>query len=443
MPGGLFKKVKKLAVAFGVATEATSAIIVALVLPTIVGIGGFAADYSSVHSGQLRLQSVIDSAALAVAREMTLGPIDPARAQSLAEQYVAANIPANTPYSIAVTAALVEANQAVKVSGQQQVATPFGVLDRMIGAAIISTSSLARVAVSSAPQKVCIVSLGEAVDGGIYMHNSAQITAPGCVLQSNSTDKDAIILSAGSILRTGLACARGGVKNMASMVDGIVMTDCPAMADPLASKPEPALSSGCDFNKLTVSSGMVTLKPATYCGGLEITGTAKVTMDPGIYHFKNGNFLVNSSAELRGNGVTLIFNGKKSYFRFEGNALIEILAPSSGATAGMLIWEVKGASNSNTNGKNQTGKLKNSNEHRINSDRARQLTGTIYLKQGLLLIDSTRPIADLSPYTIMVVNKLDLYDGPNLMLNTNYSASTIPVPAGLGYTGATKIRLGM
>ena len=37
----------------------------------------------------------------------------------------------------------------------------------------------------------------------------------------------------------------------------------------------------------------------------------------------------------------------------------------------------------------------------------------------------------------MVVQQLDLYDGPNLYLNTDYQASDIPVPRGVGPYGGT------
>ena len=35
----------------------------------------------------------------------------------------------------------------------------------------------------------------------------------------------------------------------------------------------------------------------------------------------------------------------------------------------------------------------------------------------------------------MVVQQLDLYDGPNLHLNSDYSASDIPIPKGVGPYG--------
>ncbi len=41
------------------------------------------------------------------------------------------------------------------------------------------------------------------------------------------------------------------------------------------------------------------------------------------------------------------------------------------------------------------------------------------------------------------MNKLDLYDGPNVMLNANYSTTPVPVPPGLGPIGAKNVRLGM
>ena len=55
---------------------------------------------------------------------------------------------------------------------------------------------------------------------------------------------------------------------------------------------------------------------------------------------------------------------------------------------------------------------------------------------GTRLIDATKPIADKSAYTVLVVKQLHLYSGPNLILNTDYSASNVPVPMGVGPFGA-------
>jgi hypothetical protein len=54
------------------------------------------------------------------------------------------------------------------------------------------------------------------------------------------------------------------------------------------------------------------------------------------------------------------------------------------------------------------------------------------MPQGGIIIDATKPIADKSAYTVLVVKQLHLYSGPNLILNTDYSATDVPVPMGVG-----------
>jgi hypothetical protein len=57
------------------------------------------------------------------------------------------------------------------------------------------------------------------------------------------------------------------------------------------------------------------------------------------------------------------------------------------------------------------------------------------------LIDATRPVADRSDYTVIIARQFELRDGPELVLNTNYESSTIPVPEGVGNNVKTHVRL--
>ena len=70
--------------------------------------------------------------------------------------------------------------------------------------------------------------------------------------------------------------------------------------------------------------------------------------------------------------------------------------------------------------------------YRILSDNARTMLGTIYLPAGRLVIDASRPVADQSAYTVIVAQQINLYEGPNLVLNANYGATSVPVPKGVG-----------
>ena len=70
--------------------------------------------------------------------------------------------------------------------------------------------------------------------------------------------------------------------------------------------------------------------------------------------------------------------------------------------------------------------------YRIISNNARLMLGTIYLPTGRLVIDATQPVADQSAYTVVVAQQVNLYEGPNLYLNANYDATSVPVPKGVG-----------
>lgn len=472
---------RRITTAFLRAREGTTATVFAFAMPALLGIGGIAADYSSITTSKNRLQAVVDSAALAVAREMTVSTTASSQVQILAQQYVAANIPANTPYPINTTAVLTENGLAVKVDGSQQIATPFGLASTLGGINTISATATARVSGTSPSQRICILALGDDIKSGLFMHNGAQIMAPECALYSNSTDRNAVVIQQGSRIRSSIVCSRGGISNLAGFLDSTLVTDCPVMKDPLASKGDPNVSGPCTATTKIILTGTVTLNPGVYCNGLFIFGVGAsapvVKMNPGVYVFRDGPLVVGLDATLTGAGVSLILTGKGSLLRFHDNALIQISAPSTGATAGMLVWETKswnpgfnswksGGCGTKPSGWKTSGNtsvesvdsgtsgcatlqsyvqktLKKTNEHQINANRAKELTGTIYMPKGLLLIDSLGPIADQSPFTIFVVNKLDLYDGPILTLNANYTATTVPVPAGLSATiGASQVRLG-
>ncbi|MCP5073779.1 MAG: hypothetical protein GY947_10860, partial [Rhodobacteraceae bacterium] len=49
-----------------------------------------------------------------------------------------------------------------------------------------------------------------------------------------------------------------------------------------------------------------------------------------------------------------------------------------------------------------------------------------------LYIDADAPIADKSAYTAIIASRLELFAGPHLVLNTDYSATDVPVPEGVG-----------
>jgi len=168
---------------------------------------------------------------------------------------------------------------------------------------------------------------------------------------------------------------------------------------------------------------------------------------PGVYVIKDGPFLVNGNSTLTGQNVGIYLKGLDSNLKFDADTTVSLTAPKDGPMSGLLIYDDPTGASALLNvlvnpliaGK-YTKLLSSPREHLILSDNARTLIGTIYMPKGRLIIDATKPVADKSAYTVLVVQQLDLYSGPNLVLNSDYGASEIPVPPGVGiYGGKTSI----
>ena len=144
-------------------------------------------------------------------------------------------------------------------------------------------------------------------------------------------------------------------------------------------------------------------------------------MEPGIYVIKDGPLIASFWAKLRGENVGIYFTGEKATFQFAREGVINLTAPKDGPLAGILFFEDRNSS------------LLRPFE--ISSDDARVLLGTIYLPNGKFVVSTARPIADQSAYTAIVARRLELRVNPTLVLNANYGATDIPVPAGINHVG--------
>jgi hypothetical protein len=178
---------------------------------------------------------------------------------------------------------------------------------------------------------------------------------------------------------------------------------------------------GCDYTKTEIKVSR-RLAPGVYCSGLKVTNKAVVTLAPGNYVIQGGKLLVDHGGTLEGRDVSFYLAGKESSFEFAYDSSISLEAPRDGEMAGILIFD------------DRAGKY---DKHKIFSNYARNLLGTIYLPNGALYIDAQRPIADQSAYTVIVARTIELYDGPNLVLNSDYGSTTVPVPKGVGPSGST------
>ena len=179
------------------------------------------------------------------------------------------------------------------------------------------------------------------------------------------------------------------------------------------------------------------LTPGVYCGGLRITANASVDLQPGVYVIKDGPFIVDGTASLTGEYVGFVMSGAASVFSFDENTEISLGAPKEGPMAGLLFYEQLdpnlkgGAFRSIFTTLGDLAALGAMRTHRIRSNNARQLLGTFYLPNSILKVDANGAVADESAYTAIVVRRLWLLEGPNLVLNADYAATDVPVPSSI------------
>lgn len=405
---------------FVCARSGTIATKFALMLPVLFLSAGGAIDYSSVASQKSRLQAAVDAGALAAAKELGLSDAKTENVQAIVEAvvkgYTSANQASRVASSISLTSEVKNDPLEIAVTAIQKVQLPFG------GGALVGLDQLTATATARVVGRpnVCVLGLDPGEVGTIELLHRAYVTGNDCAVFSNSDDSNGIKAKNDARLEASLICTRGGKDAGPGAFVPEPIVDCPSFDDPLSGRPEP-FAGPCLETGLVIDAESRALAPGTYCGGLTITGASVVNLDPGIYVIKDGPLLVDSGSTLRGKEVGFYFTGTGAVFDFESLSTIELEAPEAGAMAGLLMFEARSQS---TKGK-----------HKILSNDARVLLGTIYLSRSELYIEGSKPVADMSAYTAIVARAIRLGGGPHLILNTNYSDTDVPVPAGIKGVG--------
>ncbi len=387
------------------------AVIFGLVLPVLLAVVAAAVEFGLLVHRRDQLQNAADLGAIASARELSLAALSTDGTAGLARSVILASLSATA--NVSVDARVDGAT--VEVTVRDAVKHHFGVF---LGA---SSSQLeVRAVARIASTRLCLLALEPEKGRAIDMNRSARLTGQRCSVFSNSKDRAGIVAADSARIDAESTCSAGGIEGKGNFVTPPT-TDCPQIADPLASRTPPAVGA-CTFSKTVVKGGVQDLQPGVYCDGLKITGGATVTLAPGIYIIQGGKFIVDKGAVLEGEDVGFFLAGKHSTLEFGYDTTINLAAPKTGEMAGILIFDDR---------------AEKTDKHQIYSNNTRKLLGTIYMPNGALYIDAKRPIADKSAYTVVVARTVEIFDGPDLVLNSDYGATSVPVPKGVGPVGST------
>lgn len=386
------------------ATGGNIALTTALALPALMAVLGVAADYAQFASKRSELQAAADKAALSAAKELSLATSTTTTISSAAKTFAAAVTESDIKTGVDIDSGA----RTVTVEIREEW-TPF--FAHFLGADItpIITSATAQLVGEG---KVCVLALGPFSEA-LELDNKAQITANGCGVYANSVDPEAISLKNKSKIKAELTCSAGGVANKGTITPA-AMTDCPPLEDPLSGRATPS-AGGCQYHDVSINTGTVTLSPGVYCDGLNISGSARVTFKEGTYILRKGALSFGGNAVVDGTHVGFYFDGKDAKMDFQGSSTINLSGPKDGDMAGLLFF----ASHDNTE------------EHRISSNNTQELTGTIYLPSGKLRVDPGAKVGESSAYTAIVAQEIEIDQGPELVLNSDYGATDVPAPDGI------------
>lgn len=409
----------------------------ALTLPVVLGAAALGIDSAQIHLQHGKLQDAADAAALGTARELYVAKGDRVVVQAIAENYARVNL-GSFADTARIIATVIDNGGAVNVKITDTAHFYFASYFNA-DVSEISAAATARIAGGG---RICVIGLNEKGDGTVKLKEQATITAPTCAIYSNSAAKHGMDVADKSKITAELICSAGGVKGKSASFDPGATQDCPTAVDPLAGRAEISFS-GCDHDKFEVAEGAyVIAKPGTYCNGIKVKKKATLILSEGVYVIDGGQFKVEDDAVLKGEYAGLYF-ANDATFRFSKKSSIDMNGPRSGPMAGLLMFEAPTASKEN--------------KYEILSRDARNLTGTIYLPEGKLAIQDEVPnegknsdtnntanngspteeydVGQKSAYTAIVVKTLELNKGPNLVLNTDYDKTDVPVPDGIAPIG--------
>jgi hypothetical protein len=185
--------------------------------------------------------------------------------------------------------------------------------------------------------EACILALDPMIRHALLFTGSTEVNLAGCDLMSNSLHDEALGVTGSGRVTAPCANAAGGAHISARLE----LTECPAprtglppALDPFAGL-EPPTASGCRNIPGGGGSGARTIQPGRYCNGMAINGD--VVMAPGVYIVDGGVFRTNGNATLTGEGVIIFLTGNATV-QMNGNARIDLSAPTSGPYAGLVMW---------------------------------------------------------------------------------------------------------
>lgn len=386
----------------------------AVLISALVGFTGLAVDVGSWYGAKRDIQTAADAAALSAAFEMSRGETDKDAIKAAAKKDAKLN-GSDVSNGATVDIQIATGNESVTVVITEQAPLYFSTLflDENPTIAARGTASVGASA-------TCILALSPNAKDAIKVNNGTLI-ADGCTVHANSSHNSfALDVESGGVLNADQVTTVGDYENTGSMSNE-PETGAEVIADPLKDMAAP-LVGACEADKQDISfeTGSHTLEPGVYCGGINVSGDAQVTFEPGDYTITGGKLKSAGTASITGIGVSFYLDGKQATLDLSGQGATHLSAPTEGDMAGVLFFGDRDNKNS---------------KHNISGGAGFYFEGTMYLPSGDLEVTGNGAASTNSPYTIVIAQTYKFGGNGGMAYNSNYGDSDVPLPAAIAGAG--------
>ncbi len=396
-------------------------------LGVIAGVSALAIDMGHSYVLRGQLQRTADAAALAGVSRLP----DETAASTEALQYVDLNMPSANHGTVLANSDVVAGNWDSGTRTFTPAGTPVNALrvitkrsqdngnpaptffSRILGFGSLDIE-VSAVALSASP--VCILAL-EPTDPQAFAIGNRTYTANDCSVHVNSSDPvEAISGNSNGNIFADSTCVKGAYA-MAPTYSPIPDTDCAPIPDPLASLGAPTVGA-CTVTNYSLNSGDDTIDPGVYCGGISANTNGTLTLNPGTYIIKDGEFKLGGGANVVGDGVFIYLTGNNANLDFAGGSQLDITAPTTGEFAGIVMYADRN--------------MDPSVVHSLKGGAASNYEGLVYMPSTGLRFTGDSTGVSTSSWSSYIARTFTAAGSGELVVNYVPGSSTVPLPVGLG-----------
>lgn len=250
-----------------------------------------------------------------------------------------------------------------------------------------------------------ILVLDRTQKGAFNAQGSGTSTVVGTPIIVNSRHNEAAIAGGGGkVIAPNFEISGDWTTAGGGTFEGIIRTDRPGMDDPLVDVPvpNPANMTSQSNKKIQRTHGNVSLSPGVYTGGISVSGTANLTLAPGIYYMDGGGFSFSGQGSLYGPNVMIYNNpgnGNADGISVTGQGSMVLSGPTSGTYRGITFFQKRTST--------VTGQVQGTGG-------TTQITGTFYFAGALLKITGNGGVANIGSQYISNLLELGGNGGINI-----------------------------